>query len=111
MKKLKKDLQAVTKELKALTKKVDKIAVAVDVMEIPKAAKAKPVKKTISKKEKKMTATQTVLAIIKKSRKGIDTAGLKEKTGLKERKIWDAVKTLKKQGKIKSEVWGIYAKA
>ena len=32
-------------------------------------------------------------------------------SALKQAKIWDAVKTLKKQGKIKSEVWGIYAKA
>jgi len=37
------------------------------------------VKKDVAKKEKKMTATQTVLAIIKESRKGLDTAGLKEK--------------------------------
>ena len=111
MKNLKKDLQAVNKELKALTKKVDKITVAVDMMEKPKAAKTKPVKKTVAKKEKKMTATQTVLVIIKKSGKGLDTAGLKEKTGFKERKIWDAIKTLKKQGKIKSEVRGVYVKA
>jgi len=32
-------------------------------------------------------------------------------SALKQAKIWDAVKTLKKQGKIKSEVRGVYVKA
>jgi len=119
MKNLKKDLQAVNKKLNALSGKVEKMIAAVGKSEKPKANKAKPVRKAVvktgktavAKKVTGKTASETVLAIIKKSRKGLDTAGLKEKTGLKERKIWDAVKTLKKQGKIKSEVRGIYVRA
>ncbi len=111
MKNLKKDLQTVNKDLNALSKKIEKLIARVGKTEKPKAAEAKSVKKAAVKKEKKMTTTQTVLAIIKRSRKGLDTAGLKEKTGFKERKIWDAIKTLKKQGKIKSEVRGVYVKA
>ena len=110
MKNLKKDLQAVNKDLKALSQKLEKMVVAVDRIEKP-AVKSKPAKKAIAKKEQKMTVLETVLSIIKRSKKGIDTAGLKTKTGFTERKIWNAVKTLKKLGKIKSGVRGIYVKA
>jgi len=111
MKNLKKDLQAVNKDLNALSKKVEKLIAAVGKPEKPKAVKAKPAKKALAKKEQKMTALETVQSIIKRSKKGIDTAGLKTKTGFTERKIWNAVKTLKKQRKIKSEVRGVYVKA
>jgi len=84
-----------------------------------KAPKAKPMKKAVvktgktavAKKVAGKTASENVLTIIKRSKKGVDTATLKKKTGFKERKIWDAIKTLKKQGKIKSEVRGGYVKA
>ena len=108
---LKKDLQAVNREIKVLTKKVDKIVVAVDKFEKPKAAPAKPVKKAAAKKGKKMTAPETVLAIIKRSKKGVDSATLKKKTGIKDNVLLNAVYQLKKQGKIKSERKGFYVKA
>ena len=106
MKNLKKDLQGVTKDLNAITKKVDRMLEVVGKLEKPKV-----VKKTVVKKAATVAATDVVLGIIKKSGKGIDTAGLKKKTGFKERKIWDIIKTLKKQGKIKSEGRGLYLKA
>jgi hypothetical protein len=61
-------------------------------------------------KEKRVTAAQAVLDVIKASRKGVDTAMLKEKTGFNEKKIRNAVYKLKKRGKIKSERKGIYVK-
>jgi len=112
---LKKDLQAVTKELKALEKKIDRMVVAVDKLEKPKAATAKPVKKAavkkpVAKKTAKLTVADTVLAIIKRSKKGVDSVALKKKTGIKDNVLLNAVYKLKKQGKIKSERKGFYEK-
>jgi len=85
-----------------------------------KSKKKKPVKKTVAKKvavkkpaAKKTTKTaiDTVLAIIRRSKKGVSAATLKKKTGFNERLIHNNVYKLKKQGKIKSVGKGVYLKA
>jgi hypothetical protein len=116
MKNLIKDLKAVNKDLKSLSKKVDKMIVEVGKLEKPKSAKrtvakAKPVKKIVAKKTAKLTAADSLFGIIKKYKKGIDVAMLMEKTGFNRRKIYDNVKILKKQGKIKNAGIGVYVKA
>jgi hypothetical protein len=75
------------------------------------AAKKAPVKKVVAKKPVKLTAISTILAIIKRSKKGVDTASLKKKTGFKDNIIHNIVYKLKKQGKIKSVGKGVYVKA
>ena len=114
MKQLKKDLKAVAKDLKKLTQKADKMIKQLEKLEKAQAAKkpnAKAVKKVVVKKPAKLSASGTVLAIIKRSRKGNDTATLEKKTGFEGRKIRDIIFRLRKQGKIKSERKGIYVKA
>ncbi|MCJ7683619.1 MAG: hypothetical protein MUO68_04925, partial [Desulfobacteraceae bacterium] len=74
MKQLKKDLQAVSKSLKQLTLRTEKIAKKLEKLEKPKPvkkpkAKAKP---KVTKKPVKVSAAATVLAVIKRSRKGVD---------------------------------------
>jgi len=114
---IKKDLQAVNKELNALATKIEKMIAAVDKVEKPKAAPPKPAKKVAVKKpasEKsagKVTAADTVLAIVKRSKKWVDTAALMEKTGYNQKKVANIVFKLRKQGKIKSESKGVYVKA
>ena len=123
-KKLKKDLQAINKELKALAKKTESLLKAVDKLDKPKAAKkpkskpskAKapmkaPVKKAAVKKVAPVTAVDTVLAIIKRYKKGVNTETLVKKTGYNQKKISNLVYKLRKQGKIKSPEKGIYVKA
>ena len=115
-KKLKKDLLAVNKELKVLAKKTESLLKAVDKLEKPKAkpTKGKAVKKTPVKKpvpKKDATATDTVLAIINRYKKGVGTKALMEKTGYNQKKISNLVFKLRKQGKIKSVVKGVYLKA
>ena len=124
MQKLKKDLKSLTADLKKLTKKTDMIVKKVEKLEkkvtakktkiksIPKPksrdkATSKPVKRTSGR----VTATSTVLSIIENRKRGIDTAGLRTKTGFDERKIWNIINILKRQGKIKSKKTGIYIKA
>jgi hypothetical protein len=72
---------------------------------------SKPTKKTTPKKGKTATANEIVYETIKRSRRGVDTATLMEKTGFERRRIQSAVFQLRKQGKIKSVSRGIYAKA
>jgi len=76
-----------------------------------KKPKAKAVKKAPTKKPAKLPASETVLAIVKRSRKGIDIATLKNKTGFEGRKMRDTIFRLRKQDKIKSAGKGIYVKA
>ena len=114
MKQLEKDLKAVAKDLKRLTQKTEKMIKQLekpDKAQAAKKPKAKAVKKAAAKKPARVSASETVLAIVKRSRKGIDTAALEKKTGFKGRKIRDTIFRLRKQGKIKSERKGLYVKA
>jgi len=113
MKQLKQDLQAVSKSLKQLTLKTEKI-----VKKLDKLDKAKPVKKSkakakpkVTKKPVKVSAAATVLAIIKRSRKGVDIATLKSKAGIGSTTVNSIIYRLKKKDKIKNSGKGIYVKA
>jgi DNA anti-recombination protein RmuC len=116
MKKLKEDLQELEKSLKQLVRKTEQMGKSLNKFEktpVPKKSEAKPkaAKKLVPQKPTEVTATDTVLDIIKRSKKAVDTATLKEKTGFKDNKIWAIFARLKKQGKIKSERKGFYEKA
>jgi hypothetical protein len=118
MKNLKKNLLAVNKELKALAKKTESLLKAVDKFEKPKAKPTKvkavkkaAVKKPAPKKAAPATAADTILAIINRSKKGVDVSTLIAKTGFNKRKIYNNVKVLKKRDKIKSVGKGVYLKA
>jgi len=106
---IKKELQAVNKGIKTITKKVEKLIVAAGKFKNPKITKSNPVKKVTGKKPANLTAIDAVFAVIKRSKKGVDTATLMKKTGFNEKKIFNNVYKLKKQGKIKTEKKGIYA--
>ncbi len=111
MKALRRDLQLVVKNLKSLTEKAEKIAKRLDeVANVLPAEKptARTGKKTAAKKKRSTTATDTVLSIIKKRKKGIGTAGLKEKTNLDTITIRNIIFRLKKQGKIQAKNRGVY---
>ena len=114
MKQLTKDLQAVSKILKQLTLRTENIAKRLDKLEKPKPvkkAKAKTkAKPKVTKKPVQVSATATVLAIIKRSRKGVDVATLKNKAGLEGRTVNNIIYRLKKKDKIKSGGRGIYVK-
>ena len=110
MKNLKKDLQAVNRQLKTLSRKLEKMIAAAEPQK-PKATKSKTAKKAVDKKEKRMTAPETVLAIIKRSKKEVTIETLKAKTGFQGQKLYNVLSLLKKQGKVKNPSKGVYAKA
>jgi hypothetical protein len=94
----KKDLMALKKDIRVIGKKVENLLKAFEKdvkVKAPKASKAKAVKATtakkapIKKKVTKVTATDKVLKIINRSKKGVDIATLKKKTGFEDKSSID----------------------
>ena len=116
----KKELIAIKKDILAIGKKLEKLIMAVEKSEKSthtKASKAKavkvksvkkPAKTPVKKKAVKVTATDQVLKIIKRSKKGVDTATLIKKTGFDQKKVRNILQRTFKQGKIKRADKGIY---
>ena len=84
----------------------------------PKKKKRAPVRKKIIvrpvkevRKAKKVTATDEVLKIIKRHKKGVDITKLKHKTGFADTKLRMIVSRAYKQGKIKRIARGVYVTA
>ena len=114
MKAMKKELQSVVKNLKLIVEKVEKIEAKLDISEkATEGKKTAPVspKKAAVKKAAKVTASETLYAIIARSKKGVSSATLKKKTGFNDQKIRDNIYRLRKQNKIESTGKGIYIKA
>ena len=126
MKKLTQDVKAVTKGLRALTKKTEAIAKKVDKLEKARAAKKPRVKtkakaKTVKrapakkvaarKKAAKLTATDQVIKILKRSKKGLDAPTLIKKTGFGERSVRNILYKASKARKIKRTGRGVYVAA
>ena len=122
---LKRDLQAVKKDIVALQKKMEKLLKAYERPQKakavkktkPKVVKAKPKravkvrKSNRSKKAPAITATEQVLKIVRRSRKGVDVPLLKAKTGFDDKKVRNIVFRASKEGKIKKIGRGIYVGA
>ena len=110
MKKLKKDLEALSKSLKALTEKNEKMVKALDKLEkVPTELKANA--KSAGKRaveKAKITATEQVVKIINKARDGIDVATLKIKTGFEDKKLRNILSKAFKDGKIMRAGRGTY---
>ena len=128
MKELKSLLKIVSDSLKTLAQGVEVIAGKVDEVEKsqsrvkprikrPSTAPAttkvakKPASKATNKKDiGSTTAADTVLKIISRSKKGVNTATIKEKTGYNQKKVANIIYKLKKQGRIKTAQKGVYVK-
>ena len=125
---LKKDLSSLRKEFKAVEKKMAMLLKAVQNSgKAPKAAATKavtrkpvktiatkkaPVKRAAAKKATpQTTATDQILGIIKRFKKGVDVPTLKEKTGFDDKKVRNIVFRAGKEGKIKKSGRGIYVSA
>jgi len=108
-------MKVMAQGIEVLAEKLDTIAKShVDKVKAKSARKApsKP-KKSVAKKaapKKPITAAETVLKIISRSKKGVSSATISEKTGFAPKKVHNLVYKLKKQGKIKSVERGLYLK-
>ena len=109
---LKKDLRDIQKDIKALERKMEKLLKAFGKGPKTKAKrsarKATVRKAAARKKSVQATATEQVLQIIKRSRKGVDVPTLRAKTGFDDKKVRNIVFRASKEGKIKKSGRGIY---
>ncbi len=119
---IKSELTAVRREIKALAEKVDELLkdfINIDEtnaakQSTKKTAKAKATKKApakksqVRKKRSKLTATDQVLRIIMKRKRGIDTPTLMHKTGFDEKKVRNIVFKAFKERKINRVGRGLY---
>ena len=109
---LKKDITAIGNKLEKLIKAVEKSETKPAKASKAKAVKAKPAKKApkapAKKKAVTITATDQVLNIINKLKRGADTATLMKKTGFNQKKVTNILQRSFKAGKIKRADKGIY---
>ncbi|MHC4457542.1 MAG: GIY-YIG nuclease family protein [Planctomycetota bacterium] len=117
---IKKDLQNLNKEIKALSTRMEKLIKEFDKSQKVGAAKKAPAKTTkrvatkkvpAKKRPAKLTATDRVLKIINRSKKGVDAATLMEKTGFDDKKIRNILQRTFHEGRIKRAARGIYVSA
>ncbi len=117
---VKQDLQALNKDIKALEKKMEKLIAAAEKDETTKVAKKTTAKTTkrspaqkapAKKRPTEPTATDQVLNIIKRSKKGVNAATLMTKTGFDLKKVRNILQRTYKQGKIKRVEKGLYVGA
>ena len=127
MKKLAADLKAVKREINALTKKLNQLSKKADKLlqsqtvskakpkPKPKAKakvkpKAKAAKKTVKKTiaAKKATPTDQVLKIMKRYKKGVNIARIKELSGFNDKQISNIVHRASKKGKLERVARGVY---
>jgi predicted transcriptional regulator of viral defense system len=100
----KKDLTALKKEVTAIGKKVENLLKAHE-----KDVKAKPTKKApLKRRTSKLSATDKVLRIINRSKKGVDASTLKKNTGFDDKKLRNIIFQANKEGKIQRVGRGLY---
>lgn len=122
MKKVKDQLKTIAKSLLSLSMKVEKIAEKVDALRSVKpapAAKKAVAKKTAAKKKtpaakaappKQLTVLNAVFDTIKRTKKGVTVAQLKEKLDLNAKQLSNTLYKLSKKGKIEAKSRGLYFK-
>ena len=126
MKKIKAQLKTLSKSLATLSIQVEKITNQVDKLQAPQ--KAVPAKKTVAKKKvakkkvakkaaakkaapaKQETMLDAVFDVIKRTKKGVTVAQLREKTKLGSRQLSNALYKLTKKGTIQTKTRGLYVK-
>jgi len=112
-----KELQAIRNKLTKLAEKTEKLAAALEktnqsaAKTVKTQTKTKAVAKKVPVKAAKKTDTDKLLAIINRSKKGVDTATLMKKTGFNQKKVRNMLNRTYKQGKITRVEKGIYVGA
>jgi len=113
MKKLQSELKSISKSLAALSQKVEKLSQqATAAQAAPKAAPAAkaPATKTNAAAAGGKTVLDTVYDVIKRTKKGVTVAQLKQKTNLNARQLSNALYKLSKKGQVHAKSRGLYVK-
>ena len=111
MQKLQSQLKTISKSLATLSKQVERLS--------KQAAKAQPAKRAAAKRKPAArrtaparggTVLDSVFSVIKRSKKGVTVAQLKEKTKLDARQLSNALYKLSKKGQVYAKSRGLYVK-
>ena len=111
MQKLQTQLKTISKSLATLSKQVERLS--------KQASKPQPARKAATKRKpaarraapaKGKTVLDSVLTVIKRSKKGVTVAQLKEKTKLDARQLSNALYKIKKKGQVYAKSRGLYVK-
>ena len=113
MKKIQVQLKSVSKSLAALSKQVEKLSQ--QVAKSQPAQKSAPARKAPAKKTKASaagdkTVLDTVYDAIKRTKKGVTVAQLKQKTDLDARQLSNALYKLSKKDQVYAKSRGLYVK-
>ena len=117
MQKLQSQLKTVSKSLATLSKQVERISKQVDKLQPAKKAAAKrkaaPARKPAAGKAASTggkTVLDAVLDAIKRSKKGVTVAQLKQRTKLDARQLSNALYKLSKKDQVYAKSRGLYVK-
>ena len=117
MPKLQTQLNSVSKSLAALAKQVERISKQVDKLQPAKKAavkrKAAPARKPAARKAaaaRGKTVLDAVFDAIKRNKKGVTVAHLKQRTKLDARQLSNALYKLSKNGQVYAKSRGLYVK-
>ena len=114
MKNMQSQLKTISKSLAALSKQVEKLSQ--QVAKAQPAKKAAAVHKAAPSKETKAAAAggptllDAVYSAIKRTKKGVTVAQLKQKTNLDARQLSNALYKLSKKGQVYAKSRGLYVK-
>ena len=103
---IKKEMARISKDLQKMSRRIQKLTSFIPKQKsrAPKAKMPRPVAPPKGKK----SGIQTVLDMIRKSKKGIGAVTLIKKTGFKDKKIRNIIFKAEKEGKIERVARGIY---
>ena len=113
MKRVHASLKKIARDLTKAATEIEKVAAVLETQK-PTPTRSKKIatsEKPAKKTSKQPTAVDAVFGFVKRSKKGVDVATIKQKTGYDNKKIHNLIYKLKKEGKIKSETKGVYVKA
>lgn len=116
MNKVQNQLKTVSKSLASLSKQVEKLSK--QVAKIQPAKKTAAARRPAAKKSKARravpakgtTVLDSVFSVIKRSKKGVTIAQLKDKTDLDARQLSNALYKLSKKGQVYAKSRGLYVK-
>lgn len=103
-------------DVQKILKRMDRLEAAVKGAKVSARTTRKAGRRTTAGKKGRaakgrpgITATEKVLSILRRSRKGADVPGLKAKSGFEDKKIRNIIFRLSKQGTIERVGRGVYA--
>ena len=103
---IQKEMARISKDLQKMSRRIQKLTSFIPKQK-SRAQKAK-MSRPVARQKGKKSGIQTVLDMVRKSKKGIDVRSLIKKTGFEDKKIRNIIFKAEKEGKIERVRRGFY---